>query len=189
MKMSASQKGLFIAILAFIMAFAIYFLFLKKKNDYLVDNPTPNTYYFKINNGGEIVIAGGQSVKVNLKNGKNNIAVFNEQKKRLYDSSFDVSSVRGLLNIAHQDYYVNRQYYGYGLNKDSLIMSMNKVIIDGKPYHSDVKHYNKLYIEDFYYNVNEDYDAVIKNIQKIESRTKIFRKQDFIDYYKENINL
>ena len=43
-----------------------------------------------------------------------------------------------------------------------------------------------MYIEDFYYNLDEDYDKVIKNIDKIESRTKIYRKQDFLDFYKEN---
>lgn len=50
------------------------------------------------------------------------------------------------------------------------------------------KKVNKLYTEDFYYNVNEDYDKVIKNIQKVEFRTKIFRKQDFLNYYKDYYN-
>lgn len=45
-----------------------------------------------------------------------------------------------------------------------------------------------LYIDDFYYNIDEEYDAVIKNIQKVESRTKIFRKQDFINYHNEYYN-
>ena len=48
-----------------------------------------------------------------------------------------------------------------------------------------IKH-KKLYIEDFYYNVDEDYDKVIKNIDKVESRTKIYRKEDFKLFYKEN---
>jgi hypothetical protein len=47
-------------------------------------------------------------------------------------------------------------------------------------------HHKKLYIEDFYYNVDEDYDKMIKNIDKLESRTKIYRKEDFKNFYKEN---
>ena len=52
-------------------------------------------------------------------------------------------------------------------------------------YLNEPKHFNKLYTDDFYFNINEDYDKVVKNVQKLESRTKIFRKQDFLNYYKE----
>lgn len=169
----------------FILAFGVYFFFLAKKNYYLVDNPTPDTYYYKINNGSEGVISGGQFVKVDLNTGKNSIKVFNQNKKLLYDSAFQVNKVRGLINIAHQDYYVNDQYYGYNLKKDSLLLALNKTIIDGKPYFGGARHFNKLYTEDFYYNVDEEYDQLIKNIDKVESRSKIFRKQDYLNYYKE----
>ncbi len=70
MKNNSSLKGLLIAAVAFIVAFGIYFLFLAKKNYYVVDNPTPNTYYFKINNGSEGIISAGQYVHVDLKKGK-----------------------------------------------------------------------------------------------------------------------
>ncbi|MDY3338820.1 hypothetical protein PG593_05555 [Riemerella anatipestifer] len=185
MNLSAPVKGFIFSFLAVILAFAIYFFFLAKKNYYLVDNPTPNTYYFKINNGSEQIISAGQSVQVDLSKGKNSIQVFDNNKKIIYDSAFQVNKLRGLLNIAHQDYYVNRQFYGYIPNKDSLLLSHGKTVIDGKDYLGDVTHHNKLYIEDFYYNIDEDYDAVVKNIQKVESRTKLFRKQDFLNYYNE----
>ena len=103
----------------------------------------------------------------------------------LYDSGFVVNKDRGLLNIAHQDYYINEQFYGYGLNKDSLIAARGATLVDGKNYLNEPKHFNKLYTDDFYFNIDEDYDKVVKNVQKIESRTKIFRKQDFLNYYKE----
>jgi hypothetical protein len=64
-------------------------------------------------------------------------------------------------------------------------MALGNTKIDGKDFVGAPRKTDKLYNEDFYYNVNEDYDKVIKNIQKIESRTKIFRKQDFLNYYKE----
>ncbi|QDP86127.1 hypothetical protein FNJ88_11425 [Chryseobacterium sp. SNU WT5] len=185
MKISSSTKGLLISIFTVIFAFGIYFLLLAKRNYYLVDNPTENTFYFKINNGDENIITAGQNVKVDLKKGVNKIKVFDAQKKPLYDSAFEVKKVRGLLNIAHQDYYVNEQFYGYGVNKDSLIATRSQTNIDGKLYVNAPVRFDKLYTDDFYYNIDEDYDKVVKNVQKVESRTKIFRKFDFLNYYKE----
>ena len=67
-------------------------------------------------------------------------------------------------------------------------MALGNTEIDGKMYAGKPVKFNKLYIDSFYYNVDEDYDKVIKNIQKVESRTKIFRKQDYLNYYKEYYN-
>lgn len=185
MKISASTKGLIISVITVLLAFGIYFVFLAKKNYFLVDNPTENTFYFKLNNGDQNTIAAGQQVMVDIPLGKNKIKVFDAQKKLLYDSGFVVNKGRGLLNIAHEDYYINEQFYGYNLNKDSLLMARGATIIDEKNYLNKPKLFNKLYTEDFYFNVNEDYDKVIKNVQKVESRSKIFRKQDYLNYYKE----
>lgn len=181
--LSASAKGLIFSLLAVIFAFAVYFLFLAKRNYYLADNPTPNTYYFRINNGEENILSAGQFIKIDLKKGKNEVKVFDQNKKLLYDSAFTVNKIRGLLNITNKDYYINTQYYGYNLKKDSLLATQPGIEIDKKHYLGDVKKTNKLYTEDFYYNLDEDYDKIIKNIAKTESRTKIFRKQDFINYY------
>ena len=185
MKISPSTKGLIIALIAVIFAFGIYFLFLSKKNYYLVDNPTDNTFYFKINNGEEKIIGAGAKLQIDLKQGKNAVKVFDDQRKMLYDSGFVDNKNRGLLNIAHQDYYVNEQFYGYGLNKDSLITARRITVIDGKDFVNSPKKFNSLYTDDFYYNIDEKYDQIVKNVQKVESRTKIFRKVDFLNYYKE----
>ena len=185
MKISASTKGLIISVVTVLVAFGIYFLFLAKRNYYLVDNPTEQTFYFNINNGEEKIISAGQKLKVDLKSGKNQIKVLDGQKKMLYDSGFVVNKNRGLLNIAHQDYYINEQFYGYGLNKDSLITSRRQTRIDDKMYVNTPVRFQKLYTDDFYYNIDEEYDGVVKNIQKVESRSKIFRKADFLNYYKE----
>ena len=185
MKISPATKGLIISVIAVLFAFGVYFLFLAKKNYYLVDNPTGETYYFRLNKGDEKIIAAGQMLKVNLNKGKNGIQVFDGKKELLYDSAFMVNKNRGLLNIAHQDYYINEQFYGYGLDKDSLLSARKTTVIDGKKYVNAPKHFNKLYTDEFYYNVDEDYDKIVKNVQKVESRTKIFRKVDFLNYYKE----
>ena len=184
MKISPSTKGLIISVITVFVAFGIYNFFLAKRNYYLVDNPTEKTYYFKINNGEEKTITAGQKFQVDLNKGKNQIKVFDNQKKMLFDSAFTVKKNRGLLNIAHEDYYTNEQFYGYGLNKDSLIATRRQTNIDGKMYVNTPVRFNKLYTDDFYYNIDEEYDAVVKNIQKVESRTKIFRKFDYLNYYK-----
>lgn len=189
MKKSPSTIGLIVALLIFAFSFGVYFLFLAKKDYYLVDNPTPNTYYFKVNNGDEKILSGGQFLKVDLNKGKNSIKVFDKGKKLLYDSVFQVNKNRGLVNITNSDYYIHTQYYGYDVNKDSLLMKLDQVSIDGKLYYGGAKKMDRLYNEDFYYNVDEEYDKVIKNIQKLESRTKIFRKEDFLIYYKDYYNL
>jgi apolipoprotein N-acyltransferase len=51
MKKNAPLIGFLSAFGVMLLAFIIYFLFLAKKNEYLVDNPTSKTFYFKINNG------------------------------------------------------------------------------------------------------------------------------------------
>lgn len=188
MNVSASAKGLIISVITVLAAFGIYFLFLAKKDYYVVDNPSTATYYFRLNNDGENIITAGQQFHVDLKKGQNRIRVSNSNKKLLYDSVFTVKQDRGLLNIAHQDYYINEQFYGYNINKDSLIAARGATEIDNKNYLNAPQHFNGLYTEDFYYNVDEAYDRVIKNIQKIESRKKIFRKEDFLIYYKEYYN-
>ena len=59
MKISPATKGLIISVIAVLFAFGVYFLFLAKKNYYLVDNPTGETYYFRINKGDEKIIGAG----------------------------------------------------------------------------------------------------------------------------------
>lgn len=186
MKLTAPVKGFIIALAAALAAFAIYFIFLAKRNYYVVDNPTNQSFYFNINKSGEKIIAPGQTLKVSLPKGKNEIKVLDSRRQPLYDSAFEVKKIRGLINISHQDYYVHTQYYGYNLNKDSLLAQQNTNVIDGKKYFGGAKKFSKLYTDDFYYNVDENYDKIIKNIQEVESRTKIFRKQDYLNYYHEN---
>ena len=104
MKKYALLIGLIVSATVMLIAFGIYYLFLAKKNEYLVDNPTTKTFYFKINNGEEKIITSGQFVKVDLNRGKqNSIKVFDDKKKLLFDSAFNVSQYRGLLNIAGEE--------------------------------------------------------------------------------------
>ena len=63
MKKNAPLIGLIVSASVMLIAFGIYYLFLAKKNEYLVDNPTTKTFYFKINNGEEKIITSGQFVK------------------------------------------------------------------------------------------------------------------------------
>jgi len=180
MKKNTPLFGFLVAFGAVLFAFAV-----KKPNYYLVDNPTADTYYFQVNNGPEKIITSGQFIKVDLKQGTNTIKVADAGHRLLFDSAFTVTQPRGLVNITHHDYYIHNQYYGRQLNKDSLLLA-HHAVIDGEVFPGDIRHSNKLFEENFYYNLDENYDRVIKNIQKVESRTKIYRKQDFLNFYKEN---
>ena len=189
MKNNPALKGFIFSVLAFAFAFGVYFLFLSKKDYYLVDNPTPDTYYFKINNDAEKIITAGQYIKVDLNKGSNKIKVLDKDRKPLYDTAFSVKKTRGLINISKNDYYIHTQYYGYDVKKDSLLLALGTTQIDGKSFLGKPERFKGIYTENFYYNIDEDYDKVVKNIQKVESRSKIFRKQDFLNYYKEYYKL
>ncbi|VDH02751.1 hypothetical protein [Bergeyella zoohelcum] len=188
MKKNPATLGLIISVAIALLAFGVYSIFLSKKNYHLVDNPTPDTYYFKINNEEQKILGAGQFLKINIHKGQNKISVFDAEKKLIYDTIFNVKKERGLINLTKKDYYIHTQYYGYQLNKDSLLLRQGFTEIDGKKYYGGPKKTTALYIDDFYYNIDEEYDAIIKNIQKVESRTKIFRKQDFINYHNEYYN-
>jgi len=84
MKKNAPLIGFLSAFGVMLLAFIIYFLFLAKKNEYLVDNPTSKTFYFKINNGDEKIITAGQYVKVDLNRGKKNEIKFLMNKKNCF---------------------------------------------------------------------------------------------------------
>lgn len=183
MKLSAAQKGLLWSLGFMVLAFFIYYQFLRKKNYYVADNPTDHTYYLQINNEQKKIIAAGQSLHIDLSQGKNRFKIFQPENQLLKDTVVEVKKSRGLINLAAKPYYIYRQYYGYNLNKDSLLLTQDQISIDGKKYFGGAKEFTGTYTEDFYYNVDEDFDKVIKNIDKVESRTKIFRKQDFINYY------
>ena len=64
---------------------------------------------------------------------ENQIKVLDGQKKMLYDSGFVVNKNRGLLNIAHQDYYINEQFYGkaFGSGIVKITGKGANVLIDG----------------------------------------------------------
>lgn len=188
MKKNPSLVGFLIALVAVLLAFGAYFLWLKKENVYLVDNPTGKTFYFSMNGQAEQIIAAGQYVKVPLSQGKNAIRVLDEAKKPYFDTVFYIKGPRGLINITHSPYIINTQYYGYDVNKDSLLRALPAMELEGKTYFGGPRKFSGGYTEDFYYNVHEQYDQIVKNVQKTESRTKIFRKNDFINYYNAYYN-
>ncbi len=187
--MSPAIKGLFFAIASMGISFGIYFYFLQKQDVYLADNPTNTIYYIKVNEDQEKIIGPGESLAVTLNKGSNKIQTYDAKKSLILDTAITVKKDRGLLNIAKKDYFIYTQYYGYNLNKDSLLATQSTIDIDGKKYYGGAERFNQLYTEDFYFNVNEPLDKVIKNIQKVETRKKIFRKEDFLQFYHDNYKL
>lgn len=184
-QLSPSAKGLLVSVAAALAAFAAYFFYLKKENTYLADNASAKTCTFSLNEQAPIILAGGQNIAVNLKKGKNHIQIWDEAKNVRKDTIFEVKKPRGLLNIGQEDYVINTQYYGYNINKDSLLVASPKTKIDGKLYVGAPEVFRGIYTENFYYNVDEDYDRIVKKIQTRESRSKVFRKADFLAFYQK----
>ncbi|MDO3388832.1 hypothetical protein QWI17_23495, partial [Gilvimarinus sp. SDUM040013] len=73
-------------------------------------------------------------------------------------------------------------------NKDSIFLS-NNIAIDNKVYHGIIEKSSQLYIENFYYNIDQDYPKMfIKSggSEKATDLSKIFNKEDFKQFYFEN---
>lgn len=185
MRLSPSIKGLLIALLLTGLSFAVYFVFLSKKNYHVADNASDQTVYMQLDSQEKKIIGAGESLHLQIPNGKHTIKISDKNGNLIKDTIFTVTKQRGLINLTGSPYYIYTQYYGYNLNKDSLLAALPKTVIDGKSYYGGAKEFKGLYTEDFYFNVDEDLDKVIKNIQKVETRKKIFRKQDFLNHYQE----
>ena len=181
-KINAPTLGFIIAFSASVISMLIYFVFLQKDHYFLIDNPTNKPIELTINQV-KYQIESNQNQKVELEKGYNTIQ-FKDKNGQIKDTFFNVNSQRGVINPTLNEYITFTQYYGYIPNKDSL-MTSKSTTINNKIYFGDLKQENSIFISDFYFNLDEDYQKLIKNIDTLERRKKIFRKADFINFYEE----
>lgn len=179
MKNNPTLIGLALAILIVLFSVAFYFVFLNKKDFYLIDNPSDEIIELKINDVS-YKLAPHQNVEVNLEKGEYRLIVLYNGKET--DTTFHVNSTRGLINPTKTDYYIFERPYGHRENIDSLYTS-HETLIDDKIYLGRIDIKNDFYIEDFYYNLTQSYPKFFMKKYKDSDLKKIFTKQEFKQFY------
>lgn len=179
MKKNPTIAGLVLTIVIIIVCYAIYNLFLAKKDSYLIANPSEEMLQINIDNES-YKIAPNQITEIKLTPGKHAIK-FNYKGKDT-DTVFEVKYYNGLINPTRSDYYIFARPYGAGRNRDSLFTSQT-LSIDNKVYYGNIKHSNELYIQGFYYNLDQDYPKFFIKKDIPTDPTKIFSKEEFKQFY------
>lgn len=181
--MSASIKGLIISLGFAILSMMIYFWFLKKDNYFVIDNPTSSK--IQVNwNDESIILKPFETKKIKVNENKNHLTFINKKGEKL-DTILNIKGLRGVINPTKTTYYIFTQLYGVVKNKDSIMLSQSTVI-NNKVYFGNIKKDSSILIQNFYFNLDEPYQKLIKNIDTLERRKKIFREKEFINYYENS---
>lgn len=182
MKKNPALIGLLITIGLTILCYAVYILFLEKKDSYLIANPSKEALQILIDDQNYYV-APQQVTEIKLKSGLHSIK-FDYEGKTI-DTVFDVKYYNGLINPTRSDYYIFTRPYGAARNRDSLFTSQT-LTIDEKVYFGNIKHSNELYIQGFYINLDQDYPNFYFKKDLPTDVSKVFSKDEFKQFYFEN---
>lgn len=179
-----SLQGLLIALFIGIISFFIYKFYIEKNDEFLLDNPNKEEIKVLVN-GKSYLLAGGQSLSIPVNSGKNTISCQNKQGNVILKDTFFVitKNKRGLINPSLATYFTFKRYYGHIKNRDSIYRAHRKNI-NGKEFLGEIGEYNQLVIQDFYYNINQNFPKIINKVDSIESRIKLFRKNQFLEFYR-----
>lgn len=181
-----SLIGLLIAVLLCAFSIMWYKFFLENKDEFLLDNPTSAS--IKVNfNGKNYILGSGQTIKIPVNKGNNTLSSTSEQGNVLLkDTVIYISNLtRGLINPTRANYLTFKRYYGSIKNLDSLYKA-HETHIGGKLYVGEIKKYNKVLIQDFYLNINQNFPKIINKTDSIESRVKLFREDQFLEFYQKS---
>lgn len=183
MKKNPSLYGLLITLGIVVMCYFIYVMFLEKKDSYLLTNPSEHYLEVKIDDK-DYKLAPQQITAVKIQGGEHSLKYsFNG---KVIDTIFTITRGNAVINPTQADYYVFVRPYGGGRNVDSLF-SAQTVTIGEKVYNGNITHYKDIYIEDFYYNLDDKFPKVfIKKGEEANDLSKIFSKEDFQQFYFEN---
>lgn len=184
-KISPNLIGFIIALLICVASLWVYFSYIQKESFHLIDNPTNASIQVTIDDN-TYSIAPNQQVQISLEKGKHTISTNADvDSLKLEKTSFETKTSRGLINPTFARYYIYGMPYGPNVNKDSIFENL-KTTFKGKTYLGDVKIDSALYTEDFYYNMNENYPKMTLKSENESLRKKIFREDDFKQFYFEN---
>ena len=185
MKKNPSLIGLLSVCGLAVLVFLFYNVFLNKKDGYVIGNPSNKTITININNK-DYTVAPQQQARVELPKGKTKIVyTFNNKTT---DTIVEITRGNGFINPTRQEYITFTRPYGIRKNKDSIFLS-NHLSIDNKVYQGILEKSSQLYIENFYYNIDQDYPKMFiksSGSEKATDLSKIFNKEDFKQFYFEN---
>ncbi len=182
MKKNPMLIGLFVTLAVVAACYLVYELALEKKDSYLITNPTEELIKIKIDDKS-YSIAPQQITSVELDGGEHSLS-FNYNGKQT-DTIINITRFNAVINPTLADYYVFVRPYGAGRNRDSIFTSQT-ITIDEKIYHGNITHHNGLYIQDFYYNLDQEYPKFFLRKGESTDLSKIFSKEDFKQFYFEN---
>ncbi|HUH35979.1 MAG TPA: hypothetical protein VL022_09125 [Moheibacter sp.] len=182
MKKNPSLLGLLITLGIAIVCYIVYLVFLDKKDSYLITNPTDDYLDLTIDEQA-YRLAPNQMTAVQLKGGEHRLRF--ERAGESVDTIFKITRYNAIINPTRADYYVFVRPYGPKRNVDSLF-SHQTLTIGEKVYYGNITHYNDLYIQDFYYNLDQKYPKVFLNKGEETDLSKIFTEDDFKQFYFEN---
>lgn len=183
MKKNPALIGFLVVLLALGLIVLFYNTFLNKETGYVIDNPSQEKLVLDISNS-TFTIAPNQTLRVNLEKGKHTLKyTYNNNE---IDTVITIQKMNGLLNPTGAIYYTFNRPYGVRENVDSLFKT-NHITIDDKVYYGKILKSDRLYIENFYYNLDEKFPKMF--IKKGDHHTdlmKIFNEEDFKQFYFEN---
>ncbi len=181
---SPSVQGFLIALVLAVLVMWFYLSVIDQKNYFVLDNPNDSHLEIVID-GESWVLAPFETVHLDLEKGKHTLTL---DKSGSLDETLDFEvkdEVRGLLNPTLSDYVIYKRYYGKGVNKDSLFQS-HQSLVDSTLYIGELYTTDSVYIKGFYLNVDQSYPKLSKSMDTISGIWKIFRKENFKKFYKDN---
>lgn len=172
--------GFFIAFGLTMVSIFLYRFFLKSDEQIIIDNPTAANLEVYLNDK-KFVLSSWQSVPVDIEKGIFSLKVVSPDSLRK-DTIIQIFSSKALINPTLSDYYVYHQFYGQKKEKDSILNNVESTI-DGTSYIGNVKKFSSLYIDEFYFNKNEEFPSFAR-VDSFLALGKIFRKSEFGRFYK-----
>ncbi len=177
MKKNPTFRGFLFAVIAVIASYGLSQFMNKKKLEYIIDNPTSQKIKVKVDdNSYDIEPFSFKKIELNI--GEH--ILNNEHKFRRGHI------LHGVINPTKSTYYMYKRYYGSVANRDSVFSNAPIINIKNIDY-KFTDTVSSYFIQDFYYNLDEVFPSWTnsqKDSLNIDSRKKIFRKNDFINFYK-----
>lgn len=157
---------------------------------YLIDNPTEDTIKVYLD-GQEYELAGKEYIKVKLEKGIHTVSSEKNGEKILNEEKFEISDEKsGLINPTKSEYIIYNIIYAKNSNIQSKFKGYE---VDGREVYSllgEPELLDSLFIEDRTQgkgNIDKTPPKMMKITGEYSFLMKIFRKDDFFEFYDEQM--